>query len=39
MKQYYDRFCNICNGYRLAFPENLDELEEWLQGEDEYGDW
>ena len=26
-------------GYRLAFPENNDELEEWLCEGDEYGQW
>ena len=29
----------ICEGYRLAFPENNDALDEWLAGEDEYGHW
>ena len=29
----------ICQGYRLAFPENNGELDEWLMGEDEYWDW
>ena len=29
----------ICNGYRLAFPENKKQLNEWLRGEDEYCDW
>ena len=29
----------ICDGYRLAFPENVSELEEWLLAEDEYGEW
>lgn len=29
----------ICEGYRLAFPENNGELDEWLEAEDEYGDW
>ena len=29
----------ICQGYRLAFPENKKELEEWLKGEDEYWEW
>ena len=26
-------------GYRLAFPENKTELEEWLKAEDEYWNW
>ena len=29
----------IYEGYRLAFPEKVEELEEWLNEEDEYGDW
>ena len=29
----------VCQGYRLAFPESIPELEEWLKGEDEYWDW
>lgn len=29
----------IYEGYRLAFPEKVKELEEWLSEEDEYGDW
>ena len=29
----------VCQGYRLAFPENKKELEEWLKGEDEYWEW
>ena len=29
----------ICQGYRLAFPDNNSELEEWLKGEDEYSEW
>lgn len=29
----------IAQGYKLAFPTNRRKLEEWLQGEDEYGDW
>ena len=29
----------ICQGYRLAFPENNYELEEWLCEGDEYGQW
>ena len=29
----------ICQGYRLAFPENNDALDEWLVGEDEYAGW
>jgi hypothetical protein len=29
----------ICQGYRLAFPENNDALNEWLVGEDEYAGW
>lgn len=29
----------ICHGYRLAFPENSEELEKWLQAKDEYWDW
>ena len=29
----------ICNGYRLAFPENKTQLNECLREEDEYCDW
>ena len=29
----------IRKGYCLAFPEHVDELEEWLKGEDEYSGW
>ena len=29
----------IYEGYRLAFPEKVKGLEEWLNEEDEYGDW
>ena len=29
----------ICKGYRLAFPENAEALDEWLSDEDEYGGW
>ena len=29
----------ICRGYRLAFPENNAELDEWLCEEDEYRQW
>ena len=29
----------ICHGYRLAFPENNAELDEWLCEEDEYRQW
>ena len=29
----------ICQGYRLAFPENNADLEKWLCDEDEYGGW
>lgn len=29
----------ICNGYRMAFPENVQALNEWLRMEDEYRDW
>ena len=29
----------ICQGYRFAFPENSDMLDEWLLEEDEYGGW
>lgn len=27
------------HGYKLAFPENAQALDEWMLGEDEYGDW
>ena len=30
---------SIAQGYRLAFPENAKELDEWLLAEDEYRDW
>ena len=29
----------ICQGYKLAFPENVREINDWLLGLDEYGDW
>ena len=29
----------VCQGYRLAFPENNGELDEWLMAEDEYRNW
>ena len=29
----------ICRGYRLAFPENNEELDEWLCEGDEYARW
>ena len=29
----------ICHGYRLAFPENNEELDEWLNEGDEYAGW
>ena len=29
----------IAQGYRLAFPENADKLNEWLLGADEYRYW
>ena len=29
----------IFQGYKLAFPENARELDEWMMGEDEYSDW
>lgn len=29
----------VCNGYRLAFPENRRELEECLKAQDEYWNW
>ena len=29
----------IGEGYKLAFPEQATELEEWLQEEDEYKEW
>jgi hypothetical protein len=29
----------MCQGYRLAFPENDGELDEWLMAEDEYRNW
>ena len=29
----------ICEGYKLAFPENVEELEEMLCEEDEYWGW
>ena len=29
----------ICEGYKLAFPENVEELEEMLCEEDEYSGW
>lgn len=29
----------ICQGYKLAFPENEREINDWLLSLDEYGDW
>ena len=29
----------IRQGYNLAFPGNVKELDEWLREEDEYADW
>ena len=29
----------VCQGYKLAFPNNRKKLDEWLEGEDEYWDW
>ena len=29
----------ISQGYRLAFPENKEELDQWLSQEDEFRDW
>ena len=29
----------IYQGYRLAFPQHAQELDEWMLGEDEYGEW
>ena len=29
----------IYQGYKMAFPQNAQELDEWLLGEDEYGEW
>ena len=29
----------IALGYKLAFPENAKELDDWLLGEDEYREW
>ena len=29
----------ICQGYRLAFPENAARLDRLLKGLDEYSDW
>ena len=29
----------IFQGYKLAFPGNSRELNEWMMGEDEYSDW
>ena len=29
----------IYQGYKLAFPDNAQELEAWMLGEDEYGEW
>ena len=29
----------ICRGYRLAFPENKEELDRWLDEGDEYFRW
>lgn len=30
---------SICQGYRLAFPENTRALNKWLRAEDEYWNW
>ena len=29
----------IYQGYKLAFPEHAQELDEWMMGMDEYADW
>lgn len=29
----------IFQGYRLAFPDNARELDEWMLGEDEFREW
>ena len=29
----------IFQGYKLAFPDNAQELDEWMLGSDEYGQW
>ena len=29
----------ICQGYKLAFPENEQEINDWLLASDEYADW
>ena len=29
----------IYQGYKLAFTENAQELDEWMLGEDEYAEW
>jgi hypothetical protein len=29
----------IFQGYKLAFPKNAQELDEWMLGEDEYAKW
>ena len=29
----------IFYGYKLAFPENVRALDEWMIGEDEYREW
>ena len=29
----------IYQGYKLAFPENAQEPDEWMLGEDEYAEW
>jgi hypothetical protein len=29
----------IFQGYKLAFPKNAQELDEWMLGEDEYAEW
>ena len=43
LQSYYNRFCQqskaIFKGYRLAFPENVKALDEWLEAEDEYSNW
>ena len=29
----------IYQGYKLAFPQNAEDLDEWMLGEDEYREW
>jgi len=29
----------ICKGYKLAFPQNADALDRWLEEADEYRNW